>query len=95
MVSPNDWRLHGQEKYLKGIVIQRKSWTETREGWDHDHCSFCGEKFADERIPDALKEGYTDNEEYYWICDTCFIDFKDLFDWVIVEASSEARRADP
>jgi hypothetical protein len=75
----SDWRLHGQEKYLRGKAFVRRIWRETRSGWDHDHCEFCTRKFSDERIPDALHEGWTTRDNYHWICDQCFQDFRQLF----------------
>lgn len=78
----NDWRLQGQEKYLKGVVLQRKKYQRYRPGWDHDHCEFCGAKFS-EGLPDTLHEGYSTTDNYHWICDDCFKDFKDQFEWKV------------
>lgn len=83
MSSPDDWRLQGQERYLTGVTLTRRQWRETRAGWDHDHCEFCSEKFADDRIPDALHEGWTTPDEYRWICDQCFADFRERFQWKV------------
>lgn len=80
-MSDADWRLDGQETYLKGTLLVRRQWRETRPGWDHDHCEFCGVKFGDERIADALHEGWTTLDGYRWICDECYRDFKDRFGW--------------
>jgi hypothetical protein len=89
MASESDWRLQGQERYLKGVALARRRWRETRAGWDHDHCEFCGEKFSDERIPDALHEGWTTADEYRWICDECYRDFKDQFGWTLMLPSDD------
>jgi hypothetical protein len=51
--------------------------------WDHDHCEFCFAKFASIDGPDILHEGWTTVDEYRWICDTCFQDFRDRFGWQI------------
>lgn len=77
----SDWRLQGQEFYLKGVTLTRRAWQETRPGWDHDHCEFCGTKFRDERIPDAVHVGWTTLDEYQWICDGCCRDFHEQFGW--------------
>lgn len=75
-----DWRLQGQEKYLKGVVLQRKKYQRYRENWEHDHCEFCGAKFT-ESTSDARHIGYSTLDNYHWICDGCFNDFKDWFEW--------------
>jgi hypothetical protein len=42
---------------------------------------------------DVLTEGFTTTAEhpkgaaYYWICETCFGDFRDRFDWRVAPAS--------
>lgn len=74
-----DWRLTNQEKYLRGIVLVHKKY-EPQKNNDHDHCEFCGAKFS-LLIADALKEGWSSSDRYWWICNECFEDFKDSFHW--------------
>ena len=80
----DDWRLTGQEADLQGVVLRRLQYP-TRANqpeWDHDHCEFCWAKFSmDPRIADALTAGYATLDEYYWICDGCFSDFRERFKW--------------
>jgi hypothetical protein len=78
----NDWRLQGQEKYLRDAVLERKKYQRYREGWDHDHCEFCGAEFSLE-TPGALQAGYATQDNYRWICDACFQDFRNLFGWKV------------
>jgi hypothetical protein len=33
-----------------------------------------------------LQEGYATEDNYRWICEECFEDFKDLFDWKVMQA---------
>jgi hypothetical protein len=80
-MSDADWRLTGQEEFLTGVTLERRVWQETRPDWDHDHCAFCGAKFAAIDEPDILHEGWTTDDEYYWICDACFADFREQFGW--------------
>jgi len=86
MRSDNDWRLQGQEKYLKGIKLVRRKYRQYAKNpdWDHDHCSFCWVEFCLKENCDSLKEGYATLDDYHWICPTCFEDFKDLFNWEVV-----------
>ena len=58
MIDNNDWRLQGQEKYLKDEILTYKKYSERQTKTDHDHCEFCSAKFSD-LIDDALKNGYT------------------------------------
>lgn len=52
-----------------------------REGWEHDHCEFCGAKFS---LADAdLHRGYVTEDNYHWVCEPCFDDFKEELEWVV------------
>jgi hypothetical protein len=85
MREGDDWRLQGQEKYLKGVTLFWKKYTRYSERWDHDHCEFCWAKFIEEYSTDGLHEGYATEDSYRWICEECFEDFKDLFDWRVMQ----------
>jgi hypothetical protein len=74
-----DWRLQGQEQYLKGVALARHRYKKLREDWDHDHCEFCSRKFSER--PGDLNEGYVTADCYRWVCDDCYGDFKDAFGW--------------
>jgi len=84
MREENDWRLQGQETYLKGVQLWWKTYTRYSESWEHDHCEFCWAKFMVEDVPDVLHEGYATEDNYRWICEQCFEDFKDLFGWEVM-----------
>ena len=75
-----DWRLQGQENYLRLKKLVFKNYSDRTHKSDHDHCEFCGDKFS-ELIPESLKSGYTTENDYHWICNKCFTDFKDKFEW--------------
>jgi hypothetical protein len=79
----SDWRLQGQEEYLTGIVLVKKRYRKYREDWDHDHCEFCWQKFSES--PGDLHVGYTTEDEYRWICETCYQDFREQFRWTLKE----------
>jgi hypothetical protein len=78
-----DWRLQGQERYLQGVTLYRRQWIQPRPEWHHDHCAFCWAKFMEADHPDTLHEGNATADNYYWICDTCFNDFRERFGWRI------------
>jgi hypothetical protein len=87
-MSTSDWRLQNQESYLTGSTLFRRHWRQSRPHWDHDHCEFCGAKFS--AASDDLQEGWTTEDEYRWICDTCFSDFRERFGWI--DGSEPLRR---
>ena len=78
----NDWRLQGQEKYLFGKSLLFTNYSDRKTTTDHDHCEFCSNKFSN-TIPGCLTKGYTTTDAYHWICENCFIDFKNDFEWTI------------
>ena len=86
MINSNDWRLQGQENYLKGVMLFYKNYEDHKTATDHDHCEFCGTKFSD-TISDALKIGYTTKDDYRRICQHCFEDFKDMFEFEVGRVS--------
>lgn len=83
MIDKNDWRLTGQEDYLHGKILYYRKWKASSDKWDHDHCEFCWEKFSS--FDGTLHEGYTTEDNYYWICSDCFRDFKTMFEWTVIE----------
>ncbi len=86
-VDADDWRLQGQEDYLKGIELVWTPYTIYREGWDHDHCEFCGTTFS--LYEGDLHEGYATPDRYRWICKQCYEDFKEMFGWTIIEETEK------
>ena len=86
MREENDWRLQGQETYLKGISLWWKRYVPHSQSWEHDHCEFCWAKFAAEDYPDVQHEGYATEDNYRWICGQCFDDFEDMFEWEVARA---------
>lgn len=75
----NDWRRQGQESYLKDVTLTKKEYKPYRQGWEHDHCEFCGVKFS--LCKDDLTEGYSTPNYYHWVCEECYEDFKFEFGW--------------
>lgn len=77
----DDWRRHGQEKYLKGAKLITRDYHPYKPDWEHDHCAFCGETFSTHE--GDIKQGYSTMNSYHWICNQCFDDFKDEFEWQV------------
>ena len=40
-------------------------------------------KFMVEDAPNVLHEGYTTTDDYHWICEPCFEDFREQFKWTV------------
>lgn len=74
----NDWRLMNQLDYLYEKALIRKKYRSSNNSRDHDHCEFCSEKFV------HGVEGFCTEDEYYWICTTCYNDFKKMFRWKLI-----------
>ena len=78
MIS-DDWRIQGQEQYLHGVKLVLRNYSPPSAEWDHDHCAFCGAKFS---LNDGdLKNGYSTEDGYHWVCNQCFNDFLHVFNW--------------
>ena len=75
------------ERYAKKYVETTNRGHEYLEGekiqhfW-HDHCSFCLEK----ALTDKPCTFYCTEDMYYWICEECFQDFKEKFNWTVKSA---------
>ncbi len=77
----DDWRLMGQERYLSNVELKKMSPKEIHSKSDlwHEHCRFCTEKITNKYD----KNAYTTLDEYNWICEECFNDFKYKFKWIV------------
>jgi hypothetical protein len=80
-----DWRLQGQERYLKSATLVHRLYRPYpgKPEWDHDHCEFCWAKLAAEGGDGAQATGFCTVDEYHWICERCVADFTGLFDWTL------------
>lgn len=76
----DDWRLTDQEQYLMNRTLIRKEYTIPLPA--HEHCDFCWKTFS--LAPGDLSWGYTTLEEDVWICDQCFEDFREQFEWKVI-----------
>ena len=80
----DDWRLMGQDRYLQGRRLRWRVWWPQREGWDHDHCAFCFAEFSNQPAVEGhptQSSGYVTEDDYHWVCRSCFEDFKGRFGW--------------
>ena len=85
MIEQDDWRLlRGQEDYLMKRKLMWLPYFRWSEAWDHEHCEFCWATFSKSECD--LHEGYvTADDKARWICPECFEDFKEMFQWELVD----------
>ena len=89
MADKDDWRLDGAyAEPTKGKPLKYGPYKPADERNDHDHCIFCWAKFMNYNYKDCLHEGYCTPDHYYWICEECFNDFKEMFDWTVIDANA-------
>ena len=83
MISKDDWRLNGnQANYLHGELLRFGPYKPRKQGSEHDHCEFCFRRFSSAGKVNFAWEGFY-TEDKRWICETCYDDFKVLFDWCL------------
>jgi hypothetical protein len=92
----DDWRLTpANEKRLRAAVFVRKPFPN-----DHDHCQFCWAEFVQPGTPvhtePTFYEGFTTSgplsdptDDYYWVCPTCFEDFRKRLEWTVRPATGD------
>jgi hypothetical protein len=95
MVSKDDWRRMGQERFLKGGKFRWQRYVGPGPAWDHDHCEFCFAKFMDRDEADLLREGWAtpyfgSESSFRWVCPQCFDDFKEEFEFDVAQGMSDS-----
>ncbi len=85
VVVDDEWRLTGQERYLRSVRLRWRNWWSYRADWDHDHCEFCHAEISDRPIDGHTEynAAWVTDDDYHWICPRCFDDFRERFDWKI------------
>jgi hypothetical protein len=87
VASDDDWRLRGQEDWLADRPPRWPRWWPVSDGWDHDHCAFCWAEISTLQGAHAdAEEAYvTADDDYTWVCASCFADFLGRFRWTVTE----------
>ncbi len=83
----DDWRIRNQENYLIGVWLTKKKYSKWSDSWEHDHCEFCSATISE--LENDLNEGYATDDDYHWICETCYQDFKERFQWKLRNTGDE------
>lgn len=79
----DDWRIMGQEGYLMGKSLQYRKFRKELCHEDYDQCDFCWECF--DRDNSTPMHAYFVPEERLWICERCYKDFREHFQWTVEE----------
>ena len=83
MIEKDDWRLlRGRIEYLENEELVYHSYTPYDLKRDHDHCEFCMEKFQLDN--NNMRYGYSIKDNYTWIYEQCYHDFKEMFKWKVI-----------
>lgn len=77
-----DWRLTNQMNYLYRATLKKSVFKASATN-DHEHCEFCWDKFGENEGSQHL--GYCTLDRYHWICNECFQDFREQFEWHLVD----------
>lgn len=85
-IKSDDWRLRGQNEYMANMKFHYTKFLPPHYGSLHTHCEFCWHKFMkkSEGIEDCSSYGYCSSDGKYWVCEECFHDFKELFNWELI-----------
>lgn len=80
IIKTDDWRLTGQEDYLLSAKLKEVIPSDHLKVLDnpeyfHEHCEFCMTKPEDNKE----QKFYCTLDNYRWICEECYNDFKEKF----------------
>src|SRR4051812_40386643 len=90
-VPDEDYRLESIRQWHEGKTWHHAQYKQPSPTWDHDHCILCWRRLAEPTagFSDAQYDGYTDEEDYHWMCNQCFSDLfeqlKDRLQWTLRE----------
>ena len=76
-----EWNVEESDISLNNHVLHRKIFSDRLKDTEHEHCEFCSALFGSQKRD--FVEGYCTEDYYYWICDHCYNEFKDEFNWTI------------
>lgn len=73
----DDWRIRGQEGYLKDKYLKHIKFNCELCFEDFDQCDFCYDIFDE----GASEMAYYDPDTRHWVCEKCYKEFKSYFNW--------------
>jgi hypothetical protein len=82
----NDWRIMGQEGYLLNKKLQHRHFSRTLCRDDFTQCEFCWSLF--DKDVSCPSMAFFEPQGKYWICETCYRDFREHFGWEVEDEDS-------
>jgi hypothetical protein len=79
--NDDDWRLQGQD-WLREELLRFAPYKPHSSAGERDHCEFCWTPFRSLQGEGVVHEGFV-TPDHRWICETCYEDFKLIFDWIV------------
>ena len=79
----DDRRIMGQEGYLKNKRLQHRKFNRLLYFEDFGQCGFCYDDFRENTSGPPM--AYYEPITKHWICECCYNDFKDHFEWNVEE----------
>lgn len=79
----DDWRLMGQEGYLKEKTLLHRHFDRKICVEDYLQCEFCWSSLEDDEGKGIMC--FFEPEQKLWVCEECYSDFREHFDWTVIE----------
>jgi len=86
MNTSDERRQANLERCLKGVHLYFRDYEPATPRADRDYCEFCRSKFSREPGPRVLSVGYATGDGYRWVCESCFVEFANRFEWQVDDA---------
>jgi hypothetical protein len=84
--------------HLIGAALRWKRYRRWTAHWSIGQCEFCESTFTEGGAP-GLISGYSvigggpaDQDDYCWICALCFDNWRDNFNWTVLDTHGQATR---
>jgi hypothetical protein len=88
----DDYWLEWHKEYPHRLKLLWTPYKQPSPGWDHDHCEFCWQRFAEQtsHYTDAEFIGYvaSDGTRQWWVCNECANDLKGHYLWEFIGGPS-------
>ncbi len=79
----DDWRIMNQEVYLLNKKLEHRRFDRALCVEEHDQCDFCWALFDKDKENPSY--AYYSPDEKVWVCEECYNDFKEHFNWIVEE----------
>ena len=93
MTEDKGWRLDILRDVMRGETFALRAFKTPpdKPELDHEHCEACFQKIMDLDREGIDRRGYVTADGRSWICEACFADFSERFEWRVDESRSSWR----